>query len=999
MGVCRPLDAVSEGPYPSSGILASPEVSTNMSVRDSCKPRLEVLEGDLDDAIFAADFGDLIAGDPGTPAVYSDAATFFANTHPAKDLQRIAQHVFGRLAKKEEGGAAIRLSTGFGGGKTHTLMALWHLARNIGDTKLGTELLPAAGRPGKVAVVAVDGSKAGSPVFLRHGGIEVKSLQGEVAYWLGGAAALRKIGKADDVGAQPDEKLVASLLPDQPVLILLDELVIYMAGLSDQGQSNVLAFVNKLVSIAVKRPQTVLVITDPGAAQMAYSRVTQLLQKTLDAAEKLDEILGRKASDFDPIGAESARVIARRLFQRVDHGAAETVSAVYHDLYERVSQELPDHLPTTAASPEYAKRIVECYPFHPRLLDTARDRLGALEDFQKSRGVLRLFARILRDVWEDKDDDLELITAGDLNWSSSRIRGDLLQRLNRENFASAVSADIEGHAKELDGGTTRIHRRVASALLLESLPLHPNSGLTPDELTLATLRPEEAGPEPAEALDHLVGVCWHTYPMPGGRGWQFRYDPNVIKQIEERRAQVSLEDAEARVMSETQQYFAGAGFKLRSWPEHARQVPESTELQLALCRTEAIAKAVCAYSDDSDPQAGIPRRYLNAIVAVTATPSTFQNAVARAQALLAAEEIEREYRTGEQGAQIREQLKRLKPELERQFKIQTRRAFDRVVLAGDQSYRIDERFQGGDEEILRQPQGQQVLRRFLEEKELIFAPTDALDATRFVRDFLPGAVPQPGLAGVYSAKAVLERLFGAPGLRLMPDEEVARRTLLKGVQAGKIVIRLADGRAYDAKGTVEGPAGARRRVGDGRPAGLSLGSDVLVAVPDSDAARTWLKEDKPGPGGKGVRPPPPPPAEKVETDTIEKAIELSTDRPLLSLRLTAHATAVASKLSTIAQPFGADAVTLSVYAGGELRAGGMMTFSADGVKLTHPARPLETAALVANSLAEGGSYEATLTLGFGESGRPGLSGQLKQLDESVGDVAIRCEFGPRGGSA
>src|SRR5439155_21740415 len=197
-----------------------------MGVLKSCKPRREVLEGDLEDAIFAADFGDLIAGDKRTPAVYRDAATFFANTHPAKDLQRITQHVFGRLAKKESG-AAIRLSTGFGGGKTHTLMALWHLANNVGDASLGTELLPKAGRPKKVAVVAIDGSKAGAPIFARHGAVLVKSLQGEVAYQFGAAAAVKKLGKADDVDAQPDEELVASLFPDGPVLLLLDELVMY----------------------------------------------------------------------------------------------------------------------------------------------------------------------------------------------------------------------------------------------------------------------------------------------------------------------------------------------------------------------------------------------------------------------------------------------------------------------------------------------------------------------------------------------------------------------------------------------------------------------------------------------------------------------------------------------------------------------------------------------------------------------------------------------------
>jgi hypothetical protein len=968
-----------------------------MGVLRSCKPRKEVLEGDLEDTIFAADFGDLVTGDPRTPLVYRDAATFFTNTHPATDLKRIVQHVFARLSKKDEGGAVIRLSTGFGGGKTHTLMTLWHLARNIGDAKLGTELLAAAGRPKQVSVVAVDAQKAGAPIFLRHGAVEVRSLQGEIAYQLGGATGVRKLSKdeADDIDAQPEERLLASLFPEGPVLVLLDELVIYMAGLSEQGQGNLLGVLSKLESIAAKRPQTVLVVTDPGA-QPAYAKVSTQLQKALGAATKLGDILGRKAADFDPIGAESARVIARRLFERVDQGAAEAASATYHALYERVAGDHSELMPTAATSPEYAKRLVECYPFHPRLLDTARDRLGALEDFQKSRGVLRLFARILRDVWQ-RGEDVELITAGDLDWSSTRIRGDLLQRLNRDNFAAAVSADIEGHATELDGGSQRgMHRQVASALLLESLPMHPNSGLTPDELTLAVLRPEDAGPEPVEALDRLVGVCWHTYPMPGGRGWQFRYDPNVIKQIEERRAQVPREDAEARVLAEAQQYFGGAGFKLRPWPEHAKQVPDTTELQLAMCQTEAIARSVCGNADDGDPAALIPRRYINAIVAVTSTPSSFENAVSRAQGLIAAEEIERDYRTGEQGAQIREQLKRLKPELEKQFKVQTRRAFDRVVLAGDQSYAVDEAFQGGDDDILRQPRGQEVLRKFLSKKELIFESTDALDATRFARDFLPGATPVPGQTGVYTAKAVAERLFGASGLRLIPDDEIVRRTLLRAVQTGKLVLKTPDGRAFDARGAVDGPAGSRRRQPQAKPVGLALGADVLVALPDSTAAVEWLREDsKPADGGEKVPPPPPVPKPgRVWVQGVDQAVSAAAERPLLTLKLSATSVAAAQKLASLAQPFGADGVTLSVNSSGELRTGGMMSYAADGVKLTHPARPLETAVLVANSLAEGSWFEATLVLSFAAEGRPSLGPRLAQLGDHAEDVRVECEFGP-----
>jgi len=206
-----------------------------MGILTGSKPRKEVLKGDLNDAIFAADFGDLIDGN--APKVYGDAKTFFQNTHPARQLCHVVQAIFGRLAATREGGATIRLSTGFGGGKTHTLMALWHLARNIDDVMMGTELLPAAGRPKGVTVAAIDAGKAGVPLFASHGKVKVNSLWGDLFFRLGDEKALKTLGKADDPDASPSEGQIAAAFPKGPVLVLLDELVIYMAKLSARGQT------------------------------------------------------------------------------------------------------------------------------------------------------------------------------------------------------------------------------------------------------------------------------------------------------------------------------------------------------------------------------------------------------------------------------------------------------------------------------------------------------------------------------------------------------------------------------------------------------------------------------------------------------------------------------------------------------------------------------------------------------------------------------------------
>jgi len=983
-----------------------------MGVLTGCIPRPDVLVSDLNDNIFAAEFGDLLIGK--AAEVYASPRPFFDNTYPTAPLRKIVQMVFERLADPKQNGASLRLSTGFGGGKTHTLMALWHLGNNIGDATLGTDLLPAAGRPKSVRVVAIDAGKAGIPIFSSHGRVQVKSLWGEMFYQLGGQKALKALGDVDDPEASPHADALDDVAPADPLLILLDELVIYMDKLSARGQGNLLGFVNNLISFAGNRPRTFLIVTDPGK-QQAYSQATAQLQQ---AGARLDDVLSRKISDYDPIGNESARVINRRLFESVDHHAAEQASSTYLDLYQRVADDPGCPLPKEAATTNYAKRIVECYPFHPRLIETVQDRLGALQDFQQSRGVLRLFARMLRDVWE-RHDDIELITAGEVNWESERIQADLIRRLNRDNFMAAIHADVQRHAMELDGGARCVHCRAASALLLESLPLSGNSGLDAAQVTLAVLRPDEAGNEPAEALDRLVGSCWHTYPMEGGRGHQFRYEPNVIKQIEERMADISPEDAKSRVLAEAQGYFSGPSFKLVAWPNSPQQVSTSAELQLALCEQEDVARRVVAYEDDSNPGAPMPRGFRNAILAVTASSAAFAAAVTDARRLLAMEAIDRESKKGPGSSLVQEQLKPIRPQYTKRFRVQTCRAFDRIVLAPTkgktveprncQAYSLGEQFQVSEDQIMQKAEGQPCLRRFLEAKQFVYKAGDALAPTLLVT-LLSGTTPVSGQKDVYTAKALHERFLGAPELRLFPDGSIVRGTLLKAVEEGVVVVRQDSGTgdAYHRSGHVTGVMGQRRKVAGGLT-GTKLDDTVWLTAADSDAAKEWLKEDpkpKPGDAGSGTgtgigegqggwnaTAPPPPSQKTVQAFTWEKVRELASQRPLQALDLVAAKPADAQTLIALAQPFGADSLHLSVSVSGVVKDGGDINYSASKVKPNNPTKPLAMAQTIFNALTEGASFEAVLGLTFNGEGRM-LTAQLSDLcDKASANVTPRATFG------
>lgn len=350
---------------------------------------------------------------------------------------------------------------------------------------------------------------------------------------------------------------------------------------------------------------------------------------------------------------------------------------------------------------------------------------------------------------------------------------------------------------------------------------------------------------------------------------------------------------------------------------------------------------------------------------------------------------------------MRDQLQRLKPELIKQFRIQTCRAFDRVVLAGGLSYPLEEQFQVSEEQMLQRPQGQACLRKFLDEKGLVYQAGDALDVGRFLKDILPGTSPLPDRPEVYTARAVHERFLGAPRLRLLPDGGVVRQTLLKAVAQGKVVVRLGDGRAYDAQGYVEELEGRWRRL-PGSLSTLQLDHTVWVTPATSTWASQWTKVGEQVDGG-GPLPPPPPmaPATQAAATIWEKVVKLAAERPLLELRLLARTPVEAGNLVGLSQPLGAETLSLSVTVSGELRDSGTISFAANELKPTHPTRPLQIAQTLFNALAEGATYEAELALRFGPAGRTGLEGQLQALAEAAPEGIIpRAQFDkPVGGGS
>ena len=1007
------------------------------SILQSCTPRPEILQGELNDAIFAAEFGLILEGraDP----VYQEAERFLANTHPTQNLKQIVETVFDKLANPADNGGILRLSTGFGGGKTHALLALWHLAHNIANPSLGQDFLSTNHRVGQIAIAGLDGKLLGSSGSAAQQGVKAQSLFGEIAYQLQGPVGYNQIRDIDLAQESPDAETVRSILPDnQPVLILVDELPVYLARLDEGVAQKLLATLDILIYVVTSTPQAILVVTDT-AAQFSYQSQASQIEKVM--AQRIDGIIERKATSYNPIGDESTQVIIRRLFQAVDGQSAVDTAQEYANAYQRMAEEQAESLPAEVKRADYQQELQDCYPFHPCLLNTVQNRLGALEDFQQSRGVLRLFARILRQLWE-KGGDLPLVNAGDLDWSSDRLRADLLDRLKRQRFRPAADADVLDHARQLDNDhSTDIHQRVASAILLESLPLNANAAVTKQQIGLATLRPQDVGFEVSDGVDRLMRSCWHLYRDNIGK-YQFRYEPNANKIIEERSNSILVEDERQKVRSAVQSYFNGAHFELQGFPSTPSQVRDSAKLKLVLAESEQVGQAVCDYLDPIDLETPRRRPYRNAIFAITPTANLLQDAIQARRRLTAAEQVEREEKDkrtdSRKKSPLLEQVEELIPTFRRNAQIALIQAFNCVLFQDRQAKTLDNRYLVDEQALSGSKKGQDRLLEFLQDNNLVYKSGETIFA-QLLLDLVKGATPSLEHEGAYSASSIHERALVSKQLRLILNESVIRESLIKAVNSGDLVVRLANGDVFDNQGRVSGTASNRQRDRQ-RLTTLLLESDVLIAPTTASCVEDWLKiSDQPpiedlltvieaadqketsvervleavsnheinaqdhldqtlivkdhvfsawNPDQELVE------DGDVSASSWEQAIEYATDRPLLDLRFSCQQTENANKLLICSQPFDVASAKLTVTASGDFDDGGQLNFKMGNVKPNNPLKPLDMAKRMLRGVSDNPHFWAEISMDWRSEGmfpsRPKLEQAYQQGQIGIG---LRAAFG------
>ncbi|MCC6801844.1 MAG: DUF499 domain-containing protein [Anaerolineae bacterium] len=517
------------------------------------KPHPDVASGRYIQAEFAADLAQVVQGkaDP----EYGDPKEFFRRTYLTEGLATLLVTGVRRLTG-QGGDPVVQLQTSFGGGKTHSMLALYHLfGGQIGFSEI----------PGGEAIVrevgeiddrinanrAVIVGTAFSATEPRHyADATTHTLWGDLAYQLGGAGAYRRVEKADLAGVSPgSDDLVALLEAYGPALIIIDELVAFARNLYNARErlsagtfDSVMSFAQSLTEAVKRSSDSMLLVSIPESDIEIGGEGGKM------TLEYLAKTIGRVESVWKPVTAtESFEIVRRRLFTSdMDYAARDAVLGAFREMYAANSGEFPSGV----AESDYFARMRSAYPIHPELFDRLYQDWSTLDRFQRTRGVLRLMATVIHRLWQDNDQSLLILPASIPLWAPT-VRNEVLRYLP-ENWPAIVDTDIDGDESrpyQIDKsiptqGQYTACRRVARTVFMGSAPSVGQSvrGLEEVRIRLATVQPGEPMAVFGDALRRMSNQLTYLY-TDGSRYW---YDtrPTVNRMAQDRAQNIRPEIVE-----------------------------------------------------------------------------------------------------------------------------------------------------------------------------------------------------------------------------------------------------------------------------------------------------------------------------------------------------------------------------------------------------------------------------------------------------------------------
>lgn len=532
--------------------------------REIVTPQPDVASGRYQLAEFAADLAQVHKG-LGSDE-YRIPRDFFQRTFLTNGLRRLLAGALQRL-DGSGGDPIVDLQTNFGGGKTHSLLALYHLFSGAPITDLvGIEpVLEASGisRPPQAQRAVLVGYEL-SPGQPRRkaDGCVINTLWGELAWQLLGKDGFALVAESDRQGVSPGSEVLRELFTAAaPCLILIDEWVVYarqlygISGLPGGSFDANLSFAQSLTEAAKAAPQTMVVATIPASDAETGGEGGR------EAAIRLKNIFGRIESPWRPADTEEGfEIVRRRLFQPISQPslftARDSVAKTFMDFYRSQPQEFP----ADCREAEYERRIKAAYPIHPELFDRLYNDWSSIEKFQRTRGVLRLMAAVVHALWERQDAGL-LILPANVPIDEPTVQFELT-RYMEDNWVPVIEKDVDGpHSLPLridrdnpNLGRYSASRRVARTIYLGSAPnpRNPNKGLTEGQVKLGCVQPGETVATFGDAMRRLSDQSTHLY-LDGQRYW-YATQPSVTRLAQDRAAQLDeekvLEEVEKRLRAE-----------------------------------------------------------------------------------------------------------------------------------------------------------------------------------------------------------------------------------------------------------------------------------------------------------------------------------------------------------------------------------------------------------------------------------------------------------------
>lgn len=750
-------------------------------------PREDLREGrPLDASEFAVHLDHVREGR--APVDYQDPARFFERTYVTKTLSDLAVNTARRLnGIKVETSAVFNLSTQFGGGKTHALTLLYHMARGGPRASawkgVSSVLDRAQVKSVPEAAVAVfvgtefdaltgRGGKDGTP--KRH------TPWGEIAFQLGGADAFSVVAQHDKERTAPATEVIRHFLPkDRPVLILMDELVNFMSRNRKSGLTTQLySFMQNLSEEARAQERLVLAASLPSLAD----EMTPEDEADFERFQKLLDRLGKAM--VMSAETETAEIIRRRLFEWGGlPDEARKTAGEYADWILEHREQIPKWFSADTARDAFAAT----YPFHPALLSVFERKWRALPRFQQTRGILRLLALWVSNAYQagykgaHKD---PLIGMGTAPLDDTLFRVAAFEQLGSGQLEAAVTTDICGkkdaHAVALDGAAVdsirkaRLHQKIATAIFFESNGGQAKAEATMPEIRLAVAEPDLDVGNVETALEALTETCY--YLTADRNRYRFSLTPNLNKLLADRRASVQAPRVAERVKKDIQKVFAaGTGPDRIYFPEKSGQIPDRPAVTVVVLAPdqEVGDRLTRDFIETASREHGSTGRAFKSAL-LWAVPENAEALREEARKVLAWEDIEDESGDLKLDETQRRQLEENVKKAQRDLREAVWRTYKNVLLLGK-----DGTWQTVDLGLVHSSAAETIVTLIVNRLKERGDIEDGLSPQFLVRNWPPAFVE-------WSTRGVRDACYASPQFPRLLDPEAIKRTISKGVESGAI---------------------------------------------------------------------------------------------------------------------------------------------------------------------------------------------------------------------